>query len=500
MLCETNLSRFWTALCVYEAEKCWLLCTFLMSNSTFLSKILMFSNRSMSRESLNRHKSLCIVVRLSSGRRRIRGLTPHAKKNSHSGNKSWWQKFFFQDGGNWLGKEDEDMAEGEAFYSSSEDELSEGEKFEEWKRRAEAIMELREAQEDMRNEENRSWEDWVVDETNDAGSSSSSWDGGDWNDRHEKWREDVRADPSQMIPRRGLVEYVRDFVEGSEDEDMLYEDRVFRYASINSVSSFALCFKLAKFLAVLVIIPLTLDFLVHDFVLMPFLESVGQGCGFHASISSSDIISMFVPTSGSRDPLGYVKTVPLAAEMLDLTRHQKLELVKEIKLEKARYRLEVEIGKSPPLSDEELWLELRHKALELRDERRLANRSAFANILSDMVFGISFFILLYTNKSKVALLKFTGYKIINNTTDAGKAIILICLADMWLGSHSEVGWHALTEIALEHYGLEVDEAAITIYVCTVPVFLDCCAKLWLFNNLPRLSPKVERIIQDMKWN
>ncbi|KAG5564798.1 hypothetical protein RHGRI_000865 [Rhododendron griersonianum] len=463
------MSRFWTALCVYEAEKCWLLFTFLMSNSTFLSKILMFSNQSMSCESLNRHKSLYIVVQLSSGRRRIRGLTSHAKKNSHSGNKSWWQKFFFQDGGNWLGKEDEDMVEGEAFYSSGEDELSEGEKFEEWKRRAEAIMELREAQEDMRNEENRSWEDWVVDETNDASSSSSSWDGGDWNDRHEKWREDVRADPSQMIPRRGLVEYVRDFVEGSEDEDMLYEDRVFRYASINSVSSFALCFKLAKFLAVLVIIPLTLDFLVHDFVLMPFLER-------------------------------YVKTVPLAAEMLDLTRHQKLELVKEIKLEKARYRLEVEIGKSPPLSDEELWLELRHKALELRDERRLANRSAFANILSDMVFGISFFILLYTNKSKVALLKFTGYKIINNTTDAGKAIILICLADMWLGSHSEVGWHALTEIALEHYGLEVDEAAITIYICTVPVFLDCCAKLWLFNNLPRLSPKVERIIQDMKWN
>ncbi|KAE9462849.1 hypothetical protein C3L33_05237, partial [Rhododendron williamsianum] len=117
----------------------------------------------------------------------------------------------------------------------------------------------------------------------------------------------------------------------------------------------------------------------------------------------------------------YVKTVPLAAEMLDLTRHQKLELVKEIKLEKARYRLEVEIGKSPPLSDEELWFELRHKALELRDERRLANRSAFANILSDMV----------------ALLKFTGYKIINNTTDAGKAIILICLADMWLGSEKK---------------------------------------------------------------
>lgn len=433
-----------------------------MSNSTLLCKILMFSNQSTSRKSLNRHNSSSIVVQLSGGRRRIRGLTPHAK-NGHSGKKSWWKKFFIEEAGNWLGMKDEEMVEEEEeeeFVSSSEEvELSEGEKFEEWKRRAEAIMELREAREDMRNEENRSWEDWVVDETNNDASSSSSWDGGDWNDRHEKWREDVRADPSEMIPRRGLVEYVRDFVEGSEDEDLLYEDRVFRYASINS----------AKFLAVLVIIPLALDFLVHDYVLMPFLER-------------------------------YVNTVPLAAEILDLTRHQKLELVKEIKLEKARYRLEVEIGKSPPLSDEELWSEIRQKALELRDERRLQNRSAFANIFSDMVFGISLFILLYSNKSKVALLKFTGYKIINNTTDAGKAIIIICLADMWLGCHSEVGWHTLTEIALEHYGLEVDEAAITIYVCTVPVFLDCCAKLWLFNNLPRLSPKVEKIIQDMKWN
>lgn len=222
-----------------------------MSNSTFLSKILMFSSQSTSRESLNRHKSLCIVVQLSGGRRRIRGLTPQAKKNRHSGKKSWWQKFFFEDGGNWLGTKDDDMdmVEGEVFDTSNEDDdLSEGEKFEEWKRRAEAIMELREAQEDMRNQENRSWEDWVVDETNDASSSGSSWDGGDWNDRHEKWREDVRGDPSQMIPRRGLVEYVRDFVEGGEDEDMLYEDRVFRYASINSVSSCALCFKLVKVL------------------------------------------------------------------------------------------------------------------------------------------------------------------------------------------------------------------------------------------------------------
>jgi altered-inheritance-of-mitochondria protein 5 len=48
--------------------------------------------------------------------------------------------------------------------------------------------------------------------------------------------------------------------------------------------------------------------------------------------------------------------------MLDVRKNQKLEMIKEIKLEKARLKLEVEIGKSPPLSDEEEWRELRHKA------------------------------------------------------------------------------------------------------------------------------------------
>lgn len=48
--------------------------------------------------------------------------------------------------------------------------------------------------------------------------------------------------------------------------------------------------------------------------------------------------------------------------MLDVRRPQKLEMIKELKVEKARFRFEQEIGKSPPLSDEELWWELRHKA------------------------------------------------------------------------------------------------------------------------------------------
>ncbi|XP_059634537.1 chloroplast envelope membrane protein-like [Cornus florida] len=443
------MSRIWTAQLIYEVEKCWALYMFLMSTSLVLRENLVFLNRSICHKS---RKFSSIVVQLSGGRR-FCGLIPNAKKR-HSRKRSWWQKFFFDEDGNWLGLKDEDMFEEEESESLSEEELSEGEKFEAWKRRAEAIIELREAQEDMRNEEKRGWEDWLVDETKDVISSSL---GQDWNEKVGISREDVKADPSETMPEEGLVKSVRDLVFGREDDDLLYEDRVFRYASLNS----------AKFLAVLVVIPWALDFLVHDYVLMPFLDR-------------------------------YVKTVPLAAEILDVRRHQKLEMVKELKIEKAKFRFEVEIGKSPPLSDEEVWLELRHKALELRDEWRLENRRAFANILSDMVFGISLFILLYFNQSKVALLKFTGYKIINNISDTGKAFLIVLITDIFLGYHSESGWQTLLDIFVEHYGLEVDPSVVTIFICLIPVIIDACVKLWLFKFLPRLSPKVANIFREMK--
>lgn len=97
-----------------------------------------------------------------------------------------------------------------------------------------------------------------------------------------------------------------------------------------------------------------------------------------------------------------MKKVPLAAQILDVRREQKLDIVAQLKTEQARMRLEVQIGKSPPLSDDQMWSELHTKAIELRDDRRLENRRAFANIFSDMLFGLSLFLLLYANPNQVS--------------------------------------------------------------------------------------------------
>ncbi|KAF5725974.1 chloroplast envelope membrane protein [Tripterygium wilfordii] len=423
---------------------------FLMSTSLVLCDNLIFTNQKPRGGSLNSHNLSNLLVHLSCNRRRLYGIVPNArKKNNKHSTRSWWQRFFFDEDGNWLGLKDDDMHD-EEVESSSDEELSESEKFEAWKRRAEAIVELREAQEDMMNEESRRWEDWVMDDP-----GNGSWWSQDWDTGNDELREDLP--PTEIIREKGFIESVSNFVLGREEDDMLYEDRVFRYASINS----------AKFLAVLILLPWALDFAVHDYVLMPFLDR-------------------------------YVKTVPLAAQMLDVRRNQKLQMVKDLKLEKSRLQFEVEIGKSPPLSDEEVWWELRHKALELREEWRLENRRAFANIWSDMVFGISLFILLYFNQNQVALLKFTGYKIINNISDTGKAFLIILITDIFLGYHSESGWQTLLEVLVEHYGLQVDQAAITIFVCLIPVIMDACVKLWMFKFLPKLSPKVANIFREMK--
>lgn len=45
--------------------------------------------------------------------------------------------------------------------------------------------------------------------------------------------------------------------------------------------------------------------------------------------------------------------------------------------------------------------------------------------------------------------------------------------------HSEAGWHSLVEIILDHYGLETDQAAVTFFVCLVPVALDVFIKFWV---------------------
>jgi len=122
------------------------------------------------------------------------------------------------------------------FEVDEEQELSEDEKFKAWKQRAEAIIDIREAQEDRKNQEHRKWEDWLLeDEDVSSSSSSSSWESG-----MKDYREELRADDEVLNENNGVVQSIKYLIfgrkeDGDNDDDMLYEDRVFNYASSNSV-------------------------------------------------------------------------------------------------------------------------------------------------------------------------------------------------------------------------------------------------------------------------
>ena len=49
--------------------------------------------------------------------------------------------------------------------------------------------------------------------------------------------------------------------------------------------------------------------------------------------------------------------------------------------------------------------------------------------------------------------------------------------------HSESGWQTLLEVVVEHYGLDVDQSAITFFICLIPVVMDACVKLWVCSEL-----------------
>jgi altered-inheritance-of-mitochondria protein 5 len=58
----------------------------------------------------------------------------------------------------------------------------------------------------------------------------------------------------------------------------------------------------------------------------------------------------------------YVETVPLAGQVLEVRESQKLKIIEKLKLERQRVRFEAEIGKTPPLSDDELAEHIQHEA------------------------------------------------------------------------------------------------------------------------------------------
>ncbi|GLC76297.1 hypothetical protein PLESTF_001763800 [Pleodorina starrii] len=199
------------------------------------------------------------------------------------------------------------------------------------------------------------------------------------------------------------------------------------------------------------------------------------------------LVTGFVISRALADPIlnFSLRNNPDAFELSDM---QKVEGAEAVHLEETRLRLDMAIGRLPPMSELQMFEHLAEYAAEVQEEERHHNETILINAVSDSVSFLTFAgILSQPTKGREALLN-TMARLFYGLSDIAKAVGIILVADTLLGYHSEEGWHGLIELVLGHYGVEPSEEGVVIFVGVVPVVIDVMFKYWIFIGLNRISP------------
>lgn len=164
-----------------------------------------------------------------------------------------------------------------------------------------------------------------------------------------------------------------------------------------------------------------------------------------------------------------------------------------------RDRLEVQqlLGMIPELSADDMREQLTDKATELWKEARNTELRGIKNLLSDLTALVVFVGLVYFNRSRLTILRSATNRTFLSLSDPTKVFVFILVTDMFVGFHSAEGWTVILNGLGDHFGLPENEAAISLFIATVPVFLDACIKFWIFSYLTRFSPASSAVYERM---
>lgn len=177
------------------------------------------------------------------------------------------------------------------------------------------------------------------------------------------------------------------------------------------------------------------------------------------------------------------------------------EIQEEFALKLNQYKEQLEIqellGMAPELTPEMKRDEVSEKATELWREAREEELNGLKNVLADVMALITFTVLVCVNRTQMTVLK----NVINRTflglSDPLKVFVFILVTDMFVGFHSAEGWAVILEALGKHLGFPENEAAVGLFIATVPVILDAYVKFWIFNYLTRYSPSSSAILERM---
>jgi hypothetical protein len=155
------------------------------------------------------------------------------------------------------------------------------------------------------------------------------------------------------------------------------------------------------------------------------------------------------------------------------------------------------LGIIPELSAEERRDRMTEKATELWQEAREAELNGLKNLLADLVAVGTFAGLVYFNRNRLKILRSATNRTFLSLSNPVKVFLFILVTDMFVGFHSAEGWSVILNGVGRHFGLPENEAAVGMFIATVPVFLDSCIKFWIFTYLTRYSPASSAVYERM---
>jgi len=218
-----------------------------------------------------------------------------------------------------------------------------------------------------------------------------------------------------------------------------------------------------KFLAILIIIPLITQQVAKNFIFSP-------------------IFSHFQ-----------------AVNLLEISLNSQLEreAIEEVEAFEKKIKFEINIGKTPDLSSEDVEKMVHQKSIEVARKSEHEGSNALQNIFADILSAIAFAWILIAGKRSVEILKDFLDEKIYGLSESAKAFLIILFTDVFVGFHSSHGWEVVMEGLLRHLGIPENRDFIYLFIATFPVVLDSIFKYWIFCYLSRVSPSAVATYRNM---
>jgi hypothetical protein len=141
--------------------------------------------------------------------------------------------------------------------------------------------------------------------------------------------------------------------------------------------------------------------------------------------------------------------------------------------------------------------EIQEKTIELAINYNQQSIIALTNLFGDFItFGIISFLVIWM-KPQIIILKSFLTESIYSLSDTTKSFLLILGTDLLVGFHSPRGWEIFLELILRHFGFPENQDFIYLFVATFPVLLDTVFKYWIFRYLNQISPSTVATYHSM---